>query len=207
MCPVLLLIGMRWPRRTTRGAVRWHGHEQAVAASVSPQSCTRSETSLTVPQHPHHELPRPVRVRCPTSDSPPVLAMKQWVETPALLFTAQAATAANDRGNRHGIDQGECCKSRQTTDPVHALPSARSAQLPSWFPCSANSTTNGGPYIVKRCENLYVPCWSTISGLIRAGVRRIVEEQPDLSVVAEIGDGDAVIPAPELHDPDLLVLT
>jgi DNA-binding NarL/FixJ family response regulator len=42
--------------------------------------------------------------------------------------------------------------------------------------------------------------------LVRAGVRRILEAQPDFEVVAEVADGDAALAALRAHETDVLVL-
>ncbi len=42
--------------------------------------------------------------------------------------------------------------------------------------------------------------------LVRAGVRRILEAQPGLSVVGEVADGDAALEFVQEHDVDVLVL-
>ena len=42
--------------------------------------------------------------------------------------------------------------------------------------------------------------------LVRAGVRRILEEQPGFEVVAEVADGDAALAALRAHEADVLVL-
>ena len=42
--------------------------------------------------------------------------------------------------------------------------------------------------------------------LVRAGVRRILEEQPGFEVVAEVADGDAALVALRAHEADVLVL-
>jgi len=42
--------------------------------------------------------------------------------------------------------------------------------------------------------------------LVRAGVRRIVEEQPDFAVVAEASDGEAALAALAANETDVLVL-
>jgi DNA-binding NarL/FixJ family response regulator len=42
--------------------------------------------------------------------------------------------------------------------------------------------------------------------LVRAGIRRILESQPDLEVVAEAADGKAALDAVEKHGADVLVL-
>ena len=50
-------------------------------------------------------------------------------------------------------------------------------------------------------------CWPTTTPLVRSGIRRILEAQPDIEVVAEVADGAAALRAVSAHpEADVLVL-
>ncbi|MCS6954384.1 MAG: response regulator transcription factor [Bryobacterales bacterium] len=42
--------------------------------------------------------------------------------------------------------------------------------------------------------------------IVREGLRRLLEREPDMEVVAEVGDGNAVVPAIESTQPDVVLL-